>query len=128
MTSDTRIRNVKTALPATTSGCRARRDRRIGVGTRSGSSASRGLRGVIGRKLDTPGAGFGRAVSVPLDDDVFCVVRPATGGIGGTSPSERVACPFCGGFKLTMIPLLFYPPPLRSAQSLAAAPIHDKHL
>ena len=37
--------SVKIALPTTTIGWRARRERRLGIGTRSGSSAARGLRG-----------------------------------------------------------------------------------
>src|SRR5258708_39195806 len=45
-----RISMVKTALPAMTSGCRALFDHLVGIGTRSGSSAARGLRGVIRRE------------------------------------------------------------------------------
>jgi hypothetical protein len=39
---------VKTALPNTTNGLRARAERRGGGGTCSGSSAARGLRGEMG--------------------------------------------------------------------------------
>ncbi len=42
-----RIRSVKIALPAITSGLRARFERRVGTGTCSGSSAARGQRGVM---------------------------------------------------------------------------------
>ena len=42
---------MKIALPAITIGWRARLERRVGTGTRSGSSAARGLRGVILRLL-----------------------------------------------------------------------------
>ncbi len=45
----TRISTVKTALPAITRGCRALFDHLVGIGTRSGSSAARGLRGLIRR-------------------------------------------------------------------------------
>jgi hypothetical protein len=47
-----RINMVKTALPAITSGCRALFDHLVGIGTLSGSSAARGLRGVI--RLESP--------------------------------------------------------------------------
>ena len=39
---------MSNALPAITIGLRARRERRVGIGTSSGCSAARGLRGVIG--------------------------------------------------------------------------------
>ena len=42
-----RISMVKTALPAITRGWRALLDHLVGIGTLSGSSAARGLRGVI---------------------------------------------------------------------------------
>jgi hypothetical protein len=45
-----RISMVKTALPAITSGCRALFDHLVGIGTLSGSSAARGLRGVVRRE------------------------------------------------------------------------------
>jgi hypothetical protein len=40
---------VNTAFPAITRGWRALFDQRVGIGTRSGSSAARGLRGAIRR-------------------------------------------------------------------------------
>jgi hypothetical protein len=42
-----RISSVNIALPMITSGLRTRLERRVGTGTCSGSSAARGLRGVI---------------------------------------------------------------------------------
>ncbi len=44
----TRKITVSNALPAITIGLRARLERRVGIGTSSGCSAARGLRGVIG--------------------------------------------------------------------------------
>src|SRR5271163_4907263 len=46
-TMATRISTVNTALPAITRGWRALLDHFVGMGTRSGSSAARGLRGLI---------------------------------------------------------------------------------
>ena len=44
---------VSSALPAITIGLRARLERRVGIGTFSGCSAARGLRGAIGRGSTT---------------------------------------------------------------------------
>ena len=46
-TTATRMSSVKIALPAITKGWRTRLERRVGSGTRSGSSAARGLRGAM---------------------------------------------------------------------------------
>jgi len=47
------------ALPATTSGWRTRAERRLGSGTRSGSSAARGLRGGLAATVGGGGTGTG---------------------------------------------------------------------
>ena len=55
----TRRMMVNTPLPATTRGCRARREGRLGSGTRSGSNAARGLRNDsrFSDGAETPGSG-----------------------------------------------------------------------
>src|SRR5436190_3412418 len=95
------------ALPMITIGCLARFDRRVGMATRSGSSAARGLFGVMrcGSRSGTldPSSGrvLGEEESAPAVMPAAAAAAPperadGAAGYANPDPSLRRAA-FCGG-------------------------------